>query len=115
MDELEALWKHGGRTQVRRLSADEYGYEGLVRYLMKEKKKNGKRYGVTRGMSKYSVSVSDGKITRGRASKLVFGDISAKDFFEKNYPKYDFSDVEIKMAEDEYISGVYIYARLRLK
>lgn len=31
---LEKLWSGGGRMQARRLTHDEYGHEGLVRYML---------------------------------------------------------------------------------
>lgn len=116
MDEMESVWRYGGRTQVRKLYADEYGYEGLVRYLLKTGKKEGsKRYGVTRGMQRYSVTIAEGKISRKKASEIVFGEIDAKEFFEKNYKKYLFLDETIRICDDRFVPGVYIYARLRLK
>lgn len=108
-DELESLWKYGGRNQVRRLVADEYGYEGLVLYLLKGNKK-GRRYGVTRGMEKYKVSVADGKITRGRAMKLALGEIDGREFFEKNYPNFRLNDIKVSFSD--VVSGVYICVRM---
>ena len=104
-----SLWKYGGRNQVRRLVADEYGYEGLVLYLLKGNKK-GRRYGVTRGMEKYKVSVADGKITRGRAMKLALGDIDGREFFEKNYPNFRLNDIKVSFSD--VVSGVYICVRM---
>lgn len=109
-DELEALWKYGGRNNVRKLVADEYGYEGLVTYLLKGGK-NRRRYGVTRGMEKYKVSVSDGKITRGRAMKLALGEESGREFFEKKYPACRLSDMKVRFSN--VVSGVYICVRMR--
>ena len=109
-DELESLWKFGGRNSVRKLLADEFGYEGLVTYLLKGKRK-GRRYGVTRGMEKYKTTVADGKITRGRAMKLVFGEANGREFFEKNYPGYRLSDMAVKFSNT--VSGVYICVRMR--
>ncbi len=108
-DELESTWKYGGRNNVRRLSADEYGYEGLVLYLLKGEKK-GRRYGVTRGMEKYKVTVADGKITRGRAMKIALGDIDGREFFEKNYPDFLMSDIKVRFSD--VVSGVYICVRM---
>ena len=36
-DVAEKLWKNGGRTQTRRLQPDDYGLEGMARYITKQK------------------------------------------------------------------------------
>lgn len=42
-DVMEDLWRNGGRNNTRRLVADDSGYEGLARYIMKDPK-GAKRY-----------------------------------------------------------------------
>ena len=36
-DVAERLWRNGARTQTRRLQADENGYEGMARYISKDR------------------------------------------------------------------------------
>ena len=107
-DMAEKLWNGGGRTQTRRLQADENGYEGLARYITKDKTSaNKKNYICSRNLKKPVVTVSDYKISRAQARKIAEGVINPKDLFNRLYEKYDFSSIESKTSD--YITGVYLY------
>ncbi|MGN4127990.1 hypothetical protein ACMGD3_23750 [Lysinibacillus sphaericus] len=85
-DVAEELWNDGGRVQTRRLKPDAFGLEGLVRYIMKDKKKNPtKRYTISRNMKQPKVSIADSKMTRRRAEKIATEEVSAQELFEKMY------------------------------
>lgn len=112
MDKMEKLWRFGGRNNLRKLKADENGYEGLIRYCTKDPKGK-KRYVMSKGMKKYTVTTADRKISRTRASKIALGEISASAFFEKSYPGYKYNDIKIKFGDDIHVSGVYLYVRMK--
>lgn len=111
-DAAEDLWNGGGRSQTRRLQPDDHGLEGLVRYILKDKKKRPtKRYTVSRNMKKPKETIADTKMTRKRSERLVTGEISAQELFEKWHPGYTFNDMEAKLSE--WSSGAYIYVRMK--
>jgi hypothetical protein len=109
-DIAEKLWKNGGRTQTRRLQPDDYGLEGMARYITKQKR-DSKRYACSRNLEKPKVYEAYSKFTKRRAERIAHDENGAKEIFEKMYPKYIFKDIDIKYSE--FVSGCYIYARLR--
>lgn len=111
-DIAEDLWNGGGRVQTRRLQPDDFGLEGLVRYVLKDKKKNPtKRYTISRNMKKPKVTIADSKMTRRRAEKIATEEVSAQGLFEKMYKGYKFNDIEVKFSE--FVSGAYLYVRMK--
>lgn len=111
-DALEDLWNGGGRSQTRRLKADDFGLEGLTRYITKDKSKNpSKRYTVSRNLKQPKVTVADSKMTRRRAERIASEEVSAEELFEKMYKNYKFNDIEVKYSE--FVSGAYLYVRMR--
>ncbi len=109
-DFVEKLWKGGARTHTRRLQPDESGLEGLARYISKDPKGK-KRYVCSRNLSKPTVTVSDHRMTRTKARKIVENINEAPALFTKIYEGYSFTD--IKAYFSEYASGAYIYVKLR--
>ena len=109
-DIAEKLWKNGGRTQTRRLQPDDYGLEGMARYITKQKK-DSKRYACSRNLKQPKVYEAYSKFTKRRAEKLALDENGAKEVFEKMYKNYVFNDIDIKYSE--FVSGCYIYARMR--
>ena len=109
-DIAEKLWKNGGRTQTRRLQPDDYGLEGMARYITKQKK-DSKRYACSRNLKQPKVYEAYSKFTKRRAEKIASDPNSTKVLFEKMYPKYIFKDIDIKYSD--FVSGCYIYARMR--
>lgn len=109
-DIAEKLWKGGGRIQTRRLQPDDYGLEGLARYITKDPK-GSKRYTCSRNLKQPKVYEAYSKFTKRRAEKVAMNLDGAKMFFENMYKTYVFNDIDIKYSE--FVSGCYIYARLR--
>ena len=109
-DAAEKLWDKG-RTQSRRLQPDDYGLEGMARYITKQKK-DSKRYACSRNLKQPKVYEAYTKFSKRRAEKLAREDVNPKEVFEKLYPKYVFKDIEIKYST--FISWCYIYARMKL-
>ena len=107
-DTIEDLWKKG-RTNCRRLQPDEFGLAGLATYLMKDPKGK-KRWGASRGLKKPKVTYR--QITRRRAESIAANENAAPELFEKEYKGYKFLDMQ-PPKWSEYVSGVYVYARMR--
>ncbi len=111
-DAAEELWNGGGRVQTRKLQPDDHGLEGLVRYILKDKKNRPtKRYTISRNMKQPKITVADTKMTRKRSERLVTGEICAQELFEKWYPEYSYGDMDAKLSD--WTSGAYIYVRMR--
>lgn len=111
-DVAEELWNGGGRTRTRRLQQDDYGFEGLARYITKDKSKNpAKRYTVSRNLKKPTVTIADKKMTRSRAGKIAKEEVLAQEIFEKMYKDYKFNDIQVKFSE--FVSGAYLYVRMK--
>ena len=64
----EGLWEKG-RTQSRRLQPDDYGLEGMARYITKQKK-DSKRYACSRNLKQPKVYEAYTKFSKRRAEKL---------------------------------------------
>lgn len=112
-DEAERLWTKG-RANSARLQPDEYGLEGIARYIVKSlpQFKSEKRWVCSKNLKEPTVTVADTKISRRKAARLAHdADAYGKDLFEHLYPGYSLNDVEIKTST--YVSGAYIYARMR--
>lgn len=111
-DVAEELWNGGGRKQTRRLQPDDFGLEGLVRYVLKDKKNNPtKRYTVSRNLKPPKVTIADSKMTRKRAERIAIEEICAQELFEKMYQGYKFNDIDIKFSD--FTSGAYLYVRMK--
>lgn len=120
-DVAEELWYGGARKKSERLEPNEFGLEGLTRYIMKERKKKkdkqqeqakSKTYTVSRNLDQPTVTVSKSKITRRRAEKIATEENLAPELFEKLYKNYAYNDMKVKYSP--YVSGAYIYVRMRL-
>lgn len=109
-DMAEKLWHSGGRTQARRLQPDDYGLEGMARYITKDPK-GFKRYSCSRNLKQPIVYESMHRFTKRKAEKLASDLDGAKEMFEKMYPKYVFNHLEIRYSQ--FVSGAYIYAKMR--
>ncbi|MEK5429682.1 hypothetical protein MKY88_02355 [Lysinibacillus sp. FSL R7-0073] len=111
-DVAEELWNCGGRTQSRRLQSDDFGFEGMARYITKEKgSKTMKRYTPSRNLKQPTVTVADSKLTRRRAEKIAIEEISAQELFEKLHKEYQFKDMQVKFSD--FVSGAYLYVRMK--
>ncbi|MEK4425142.1 rolling circle replication-associated protein [Solibacillus sp. FSL K6-1523] len=111
-DIAEELWNGGGRTQTRRLQPDDFGLEGLARYIAKEKSESTiKRYTPSRNLQQPKITIADSKVTRRRAEKIATEENMAQEIFEKLYAGYSFKDMEVKYSN--YVAGAYIYVRMK--
>lgn len=111
-DEVEALWKCGARREVRRLQPDGFGLTGLARYIAKAT--TGRfRWGHSQDLAMPRESVADRKIKPRTAERIARNEGVAPEFFEKAYRGYAYQDIKIKRSK--YVSGVYLYVRMRRK
>lgn len=108
-DVAEKLWRNGARKQTRRLQADESGYEGCVRYCMKDPKGT-KKYKASKNLVKPIVTIADTKFTRRKVERIIKGETNAVEIFEKLYAGYDMIHYEHKFSE--YVTGAYLYVKM---
>lgn len=115
-DLAEKMWKKGKYPQARRLSTNDYGLEGLARYISKDPK-GSKSYGYSINLHKSWVKphakTADRKLSRRRASLIAMDFEKAKEFYEKTYPDYKFLDLEVRYSD--FCSGCYLYCRMKKK
>ena len=111
-DIAEKLWGKG-RTQARRLQPDERGLEGLARYIMKTKKYATKKYAPSKNLSQPKITTSEYKTTKTKASNIAKDLDEAAIIMEKDNKGWLCNDVTV--MQSHFVSGVYIYVRMRAK
>lgn len=108
-DVAEDLWKKG-RVNSKRLQPDEYGLEGLARYMLKQPKET-KRYYASRNLDKPIVYRAVTRLSKRKAEQLA-RDPNMSEQFEKIYKdKYKFNDCTPYYSE--IVGGFYLYCRMR--
>jgi hypothetical protein len=109
-DELESIWKKG-RVRAEHLQADRFGYTALARYMMKEPK-GSKRYFCSRNLKEPIMTTSDTKLSLRKAERIALAvEENAPVIFGQLYKDCEYLDCKVKHSD--FVSGVYIYARLR--
>ena len=93
-DAAEDLWGKG-RVEAKRLQPDEYGLEGMARYMMKQAKvnkydfyeqpKGTNRWYASRNLKQPTVYRSVTKLTKRKAEQMVINQTDWEDTFEKLY------------------------------
>lgn len=111
-DKMEDLWGNGGRNNVRRLVADDSGYEGMARYCMKDPK-GLKRYVASKNLKKPQITVSDTKFTRRKVNRIMYDKVNPYSVFEGLYKGYQMTDITKKTSE--YTTGAYVYVKMKRK
>jgi len=109
----EEYWENG-RSQAQRLQPDEFGFEGVARYMLKGKRarKNKKRWYGSRNLKLPVIHTSDTKLTKKKAEKIARTPDDCKELFEKLYnQKYRLLDVKVMYSD--ITAGYYIRARMR--
>jgi len=109
-DIAEKLWGKG-YSNSRRLQPDEFGLEGIARYISKDPK-GSKRWCASRNLEEPKITIADHKITRNQATKIARNQNEAYLIFEKIYKGYKFNDLSVKY--NDFVSGAYLYARMRV-
>ncbi len=108
-DVAEELWRGGARRHTRRLQADNDGYEGLVRYILKDPKGT-KRYVTSKNLQQPQITIADYKFTRKKINAIVSGKITAQSVFEPMYKGYAFHRASTYTSD--YCSGAYVYIKM---
>lgn len=108
-DVAEDLWGKG-RAEAKRLKPDEFGLEGIARYMVKDR--NGKRWYGSKNLKTPIVNSSTTRLTKRKAEKLALNENSHKEIFETLYrEKYIFNDC--KTYKSDITGGFYLYCRMR--
>ena len=97
---------------MRRLVADDSGYEGMARYCMKDPK-GLKRYVASKNLKKPQITVSDTKFTRRKVNRIMYDKVNPYAVFESLYKGYQMTDIKKKTSE--YTTGVYVYVKMKRK
>ena len=108
-DEIENIWKKG-RANADRLRPDDFGLEGLARYITKNTG-NGKRYTASRNLKQPVITKSYTRLTKRKVYDIALDFEKAREIFENTYKNCVFLDFKARYTDD--FDGVYLYARLR--
>jgi hypothetical protein len=109
-DLVESLWDKG-RSQTKRLQPDDYGVEGLARYMASQNK-GSKRWYASRNLKQPRVYKSHTKLSKRKMEQLAKKEGDWKETFEKMYQgKYLLNDCT--RYESDITGGIYLYARMR--
>lgn len=108
-DIAEDIWGKG-RAEAKRLQPDEFGLEGMARYMVKDSR--GKRWYGSRNLKKPTVKRAITKLTKRRAEKLALNENMHEEIFEALYSnKYKFNDCNTFISD--ITGGFYLYCRMR--
>lgn len=103
--------KKYGRTQARRLQADDFGFTGMAMYICKHGRYY--RFGVlAEPVEKKTKNLKGRKLTRAFIKKLAEDKAAAKLELLKLFPQCQFNDIDVRQTP--YTKGYYIYARLKI-
>lgn len=113
-DIAEEVWKNAkpkARAESRRLQPDDFGLEGVARYLGKWKKGK-KRWYASRNLKKPKINTSVTKLSKRKVEKIAREPERWQEIFESMYKnKYSLLDVEVFYSD--IVAGYYIRARMR--
>lgn len=114
-DIAEKKWGHGEYPQARRLKPNDFGLEGLARYIAKDLGKSKKSYGYSLNLYKswQHAVVADDIVTTREVERIACESIDVKALFERFYKGYKLNEVESYYSENELLSGCFVYARMR--
>lgn len=110
-DLAEKLWEKGDRPNSKRLVPDDFGLEGLARYMIK-KPYGKRRWGGSTNLKKpKSGRPNHSKFSRSKVEKMVRNPDMVRELTEKAYPGYKYNDVQI--CYNAINAGWYLYVRMR--
>lgn len=104
-DTLEKLWKKG-RCNTHRLQADEFGYEGLARYIIKDPK-GAKRWIPSRNLKQPKISINDFKYSKRKVENISKSQ-GDRELFESLYKGYIFRDYKVEVNDVMGTISIYI-------
>ena len=106
-DDAEKLWGKG-RANADRLKADEFGYEGLARYLVKDPQ-GSKRWTQSKNLKQPIIKINDFKYSKKKTEQLAMY-LEDRELFEKLYPGYTYTKCELHIND---FTGKQIYIKMR--
>ncbi len=109
-DEVEATWGKG-RCNADRLQPDEFGFEGLARYISKDPR-GSKRWSQSKNLKQPVVKVNDHKFSRRKVDQLARCQ-GERELIELLYPDYTLTSIEPQV--NEVTGAIYIYIKMRKK
>lgn len=115
-DLAEEVWrkaKQKARAESRRLQPDDFGLEGVARYLGKWKKGK-KRWYSSRNLKKPTVNTSVTKLSKRKVEKIAREPDRWKEIFEAMY-KHKYSLLDVEVFYSDIVGGFYIRARMKQK
>lgn len=105
-----------GRTQARRLQPDDFGLEGMARYITKESKKNKKKFVCSKNLTKpvetKTKAMKGRRITKGFIKKVAEDGWQRKKEFLKAFPHCQLNEVTV--IKTPYTDCYYVYAKLKV-
>lgn len=107
-DIAEQLWGKG-RANADRLKADEFGYEGLARYITKDPK-GSKRWTQSKNLKQPTIKINDYKYSRKKVTEIASCPEDRYQF-EKLYPGYTFNSC--KSEVNDITAGTHLYIKMR--
>ena len=105
-DEIEGIWKKG-RANADRLKPDEFGLEGLARYVSKDPQGN-KRWIPSRNLKQPTIKVNDYKYSGRKVYEIARGD---RDILVNNYTDYLLNDYKVEI--NDITAGIHINIKMR--
>lgn len=107
----EDIWGKG-RAEAKRLQPDDFGLEGIARYMVKDPK--GKRWYASRNLKQPEVHKAVTKLTKRKAENMAKNQNDLKEIFEKLYSnRYQYNDCRTFFSD--IVGGFYLYCRMRRK
>lgn len=98
-----------GWVNADRLQMNENGIEALCKYIVKEPKGK-KRWSSSRNLKRpMEHPPADSKYSRAQVERLAKSDDCGKEFFEKQFPRYDIVDIQPVYYEE---TGWHIYLKM---
>lgn len=125
-DIAEKKWGHGKYPQARRLKPDDFGLEGMAKYVAKniedkisldadEEGIKRNSYGWSLNLDKPVIHESYTSIKKSKVEKIAKDDALRVEYFNthKDYKKYKYLTSNVTYSR--YTDGCYIYAKFRKK
>ena len=109
-DVAQQLWTKG-RSNCDRLQPDEYGFEALGRYMLKDPKGR-KRWAGSKNLVEPIETIADHKVTVRQVERIALQmEEQAGKIFAAKFPACNILDITVKRSE--HVAGAYVYAKMR--
>lgn len=109
-DIAQSMWTKG-RANCDRLQQDEYGYEALARYMLKDPKGK-KRWSGSKNLAEPIETIADHKVTVRQVERIATQmEEQAGKIFASKFPSCNILDITVKRSDR--VAGAYVYAKMR--